>query len=89
MNERILIVDDEPSIHEVARAYLEHEGFIVYHARDGREGLDLALSKRPALIVLGWRPCRDAALQPPLPRRTRGRRLLRWQRIAHRHRRGG
>ena len=52
MNERILIVDDEPSIHEVARAYLERDGFIVYSARDGREGLDLALTKRPALIVL-------------------------------------
>jgi DNA-binding response OmpR family regulator len=52
MNERILIVDDEPSIHEVARAYLERDGFIVYSALDGREGLDLALTKRPALIVL-------------------------------------
>jgi DNA-binding response OmpR family regulator len=52
VNERILIVDDEPSIHEVARAYLERDGFIVYSASDGREGLDLALTKRPALIVL-------------------------------------
>jgi DNA-binding response OmpR family regulator len=52
MNERILIVDDEPSIHEVARAYLERDGFIVYSALDGREGLDLALTNRPALIVL-------------------------------------
>lgn len=52
MNERILIVDDEASIHEVARAYLERDGFIVYSAHDGREGLDLALTKRPALIVL-------------------------------------
>ena len=52
MNERILIVDDEPSIHEVARAYLERDGFIVYSALDGREGLELALTKRPALIVL-------------------------------------
>jgi two-component system response regulator RegX3 len=52
MNERILIVDDEPSIHEVARAYLERDGFIVYSASDGREGLELALSKPPALIVL-------------------------------------
>jgi two-component system response regulator RegX3 len=52
MNERILIVDDEPSIHEVARAYLERDGFIVYSAHDGREGLELALTKAPALIVL-------------------------------------
>jgi DNA-binding response OmpR family regulator len=52
VNERILIVDDEASIHEVARAYLERDGFIVYSAHDGREGLELALTKRPALIVL-------------------------------------
>jgi DNA-binding response OmpR family regulator len=52
MNERILIVDDEPWVHEVVRAYLEREGFIVYGASDGREGLDLALTKRPDLVVL-------------------------------------
>jgi DNA-binding response OmpR family regulator len=52
MNERILIIDDERSIHEVVRAYLEREGFIVYGACDGREGLKLALSKRPQLVVL-------------------------------------
>lgn len=52
MNERILIIDDEPSIHEVVRAYLERDGFIVYGATDGREGLELALSKRPQLVVL-------------------------------------
>ncbi len=52
MNERIFIVDDEASTHEVVRAYLEHDGFIVYSAQNGREGLELALTKRPALIVL-------------------------------------
>jgi DNA-binding response OmpR family regulator len=52
MNERILIIDDGPSIHEVARAYLERDGFIVYGAHDGHEGHELALTKHPALIVL-------------------------------------
>ena len=52
MNERVLIIDDEPSIHEVVRAYLERDGFIVYGATDGRHGLELALSKRPQLVVL-------------------------------------
>src|SRR6266536_230537 len=52
MNERILIVDDEPWVHEVVRAYLEREGFIVYGATDGREGLELAMTKRPDLVVL-------------------------------------
>ena len=52
MNERVLIIDDEPSVHEVVRAYLEREGFIVYDAADGRAGLDLALTKGPDLVVL-------------------------------------
>ncbi len=52
MNERILIVDDEASVHEVVRAYLEREGFVVYSAHDGRQGLELAMSKRPDLLVL-------------------------------------
>lgn len=46
MNERILIIDDEPWVHDVVRAYLERDGFIVYSASDGRAGLDLAMTKR-------------------------------------------
>jgi two-component system, OmpR family, response regulator RegX3 len=52
VNERVLVVDDEPSVHEVIRAYLEREGFIVLSASDGREGLRMAEDRRPALIVL-------------------------------------
>ena len=52
MNERILIIDDEPWVHEVVRAYLERDGFIVYGASDGRDGMDLAMTKRPDLVVL-------------------------------------
>ncbi len=52
MNSRILIIDDEPWVQEVVRAYLERDGFIVYGATDGKEGLDLALTKRPDLVVL-------------------------------------
>jgi DNA-binding response OmpR family regulator len=52
VNERVLVVDDEPSVHEVVRAYLEREGFVVLSASDGREGLRMAEDRRPALIVL-------------------------------------
>jgi len=52
VNERILIIDDEPWVHEVVRAYLERDGFIVYGAMDGRKGQDLAMTKRPDLVVL-------------------------------------
>jgi DNA-binding response OmpR family regulator len=49
---RILVVDDEPSMHEVVRAYLEREGFAVVVAENGRDGLALAERFRPELVVL-------------------------------------
>jgi DNA-binding response OmpR family regulator len=52
VNDKILVIDDEPSVHEVVRAYLEREGFIVYSASNGREGLELADAKQPSLLVL-------------------------------------
>jgi len=48
----ILLVDDETSVQEVVRAYLEQEGFAVRVAGSGRDGLELARRVRPALIVL-------------------------------------
>jgi DNA-binding response OmpR family regulator len=52
LNDKILVIDDEPSVHEVVRAYLEREGFIVYSANNGRDGLQLAEAKQPSLLVL-------------------------------------
>ena len=52
MNEKVLVIDDEPSVREVARQYLEREGLIVYTAASGEEGLALAQEKQPALLVL-------------------------------------
>jgi len=52
MNELILLVDDEPSIVQLARMYLERENFRVETAGDGEAALEAAASLRPALIVL-------------------------------------
>ena len=52
MNERVLIVDDEPSVQEVARAYLEREGFIVDSAMSGTAALEAIERTAPRLIVL-------------------------------------
>jgi len=49
---RVLVVDDEPQIAQIARDYLEHAGFSVIVAGDGRKALDLARSRQPDLIVL-------------------------------------
>ena len=48
----VLVVDDEPKIAALARDYLEHAGFSVITAGDGRGALALARSRRPDLVVL-------------------------------------
>jgi len=50
--DRILIIDDERSVHDVARAYLEREGYEVLSAIGGREGLALAQAVQPRLVLL-------------------------------------
>jgi two-component system KDP operon response regulator KdpE len=48
----LLIIDDEPQIRRVVRHALEAEDVRILEAASGREGLDLAASERPDLIVL-------------------------------------
>lgn len=48
----ILVVDDEETIREVVRRYLEREGFLVREAADGYETLDQIKQNPPDLIVL-------------------------------------
>ena len=48
----ILVVDDEPKIVQVARDYLEHAGFTVLAAFDGKSALAAARSAKPDLVVL-------------------------------------
>jgi two-component system alkaline phosphatase synthesis response regulator PhoP len=49
---RILVVDDEPKIVRLVRDYLEHAGFGVIVARDGREALMRARTEGPDLVIL-------------------------------------
>ena len=51
----VLVVDDEPKIAQLARDYLEHAGFVVVTAGDGRTGLARAREGRADLIVLDLR----------------------------------
>lgn len=53
--ERILIVDDGRENREFIAAYiLEPNGYEVLMAKDGREGLDMAIAQRPDLILLDY-----------------------------------
>ena len=51
-NNRIVVIDDELSVQEVVKAYLEKDGYDVSVAGNGAEGLALAERADPALIVL-------------------------------------
>jgi two-component system alkaline phosphatase synthesis response regulator PhoP len=48
----ILLVDDEPSIQQLAQMYLERDGFRVKSVSDGEAALDAVRTLRPALVVL-------------------------------------
>lgn len=49
---KIMIVDDEPNIVEVARLYLEHAGFEPVILYNGGQVVDTVLQQEPALIIL-------------------------------------
>jgi DNA-binding response OmpR family regulator len=51
-NNKIVVIDDEPSVREVVQAYLEKNGYNVVVDASGSEGLSLAERIQPALIVL-------------------------------------
>jgi DNA-binding response OmpR family regulator len=50
--EVVLIVDDEPSIVQLAQMYLKQDGFHVESAGDGKAALEAVDKHQPALIVL-------------------------------------
>ena len=50
----VLVVDDEDTVREVLRRYLEREGYQVAEAADGREALQVFQETPPAIVVLDW-----------------------------------
>ena len=48
----ILVIDDDPVIHELMTRYLSKEGFRVVTAFNGEDGLQLARDMKPAAITL-------------------------------------
>ena len=62
---RILVIDDDPDIAKLLTTILKPQGFVVYQACDGKEGLKNAYELHPDLIILdvmmphidGWDAC--------------------------------
>ncbi|MFN8457554.1 MAG: response regulator [Anaerolineae bacterium] len=48
----ILVIDDDPTVHDLMRRFLSKEGFWVETAATGEAGLELARQLRPAAITL-------------------------------------
>ena len=48
----ILVIEDEKSLREATVDILERKNFLVLSAKNGREGVALALKKQPQLILL-------------------------------------
>jgi DNA-binding response OmpR family regulator len=49
---KILVVDDEPKVGDLIKAYLEKDGYDVLLSGDGRDALEKARSHKPDLILL-------------------------------------
>lgn len=72
---RILIIEDEQSIAELERDYLEIEGFEIDIASDGKIGLDSALNRSYQLILLdlmlpkvnGFELCKQIRKEKDIP----------------------
>ena len=75
MSQKIVVVEDDINIAELLRLYLEKDGFEVLIAHDGGEGLRLAESEKPDLVMLdimlpimdGWQVCRAIRKNSKVP----------------------
>src|ERR1041384_1642503 len=75
MADTILLVDDEQHIIDLAKMYLEQEGWKTTSATDGLTALQRILNEKPSLVVLdlmlpgldGWEVCRRVRAQSDVP----------------------
>lgn len=74
-SKRILVVDDEPKVLELIRAYLVKDGYEVITAADGKEAITNAQHHKPDLVILdlnlpeidGLEVCRNLRSQTTVP----------------------
>lgn len=71
---RVLVVDDEPEILELAVPVLKSHGYVVFEAESGDEAIEAILVEQPHVVVLdvmmpgmsGWEVCRYVRARPEL-----------------------
>ncbi len=69
----MLVIDDDSTVADVVAVYLERAGMETLRARDGAEGLEMAVAERPDVILLdlmlpridGLEVCRRLRLRQP------------------------
>lgn len=52
---KIIIIDDDPDIRDVLKITLSEEGYEIYDAENGEEGLSLIRSKTPNLVIVDYK----------------------------------
>ena len=52
MKTKVLLVEDEESIRKFVKINLEREGYIIFEAGSGEDGIEIARRERPDIIVL-------------------------------------
>jgi DNA-binding response OmpR family regulator len=75
MQKKILVIDDDPSLVALLYHSLTEQGYEVYKAHDGQEGLRQIYSHQPDLIILdiimpkldGWQVCRRTREMSDVP----------------------
>ncbi|RLQ93838.1 response regulator transcription factor [Falsibacillus albus] len=75
MEKRVLLVDDEPTILDVCKRYLEREGYTVITGSNGQEALDLWKKHEFHVIILdlmmpimdGWKACEEIRQHDDIP----------------------
>ncbi|MBD2175336.1 response regulator [Pseudanabaena sp. FACHB-1998] len=48
----ILVIDDDPMVHQYTKAHLQHHGIVIHSAFSGKDGINLAHEVLPSAIVL-------------------------------------
>ena len=69
---KILLVEDHPELRDVLQGRMESMGFTTITARNGKEGVDIALAEKPDLIMMnsimpemdGWEATRVLRADP-------------------------